>query len=89
VHPYVDGVDDNSQIGNLTLGTVQWEVGAVSDLPLEWGIITYDTGYAQPTSEQIQISIKVQCYDSGPKCTAPGHYQVCPAQGTIPVTVTP
>jgi len=89
LHPYVDGADDNSQVGSLTLGTVQWEVGAVSDLPLEWGIITYDTGYVQPTSEQIQISIKVQCFDSGPKCTAPGHYQVCEAQSTIPVTVTP
>ena len=83
VHAPVD------QIGNLTLGSVQWEIGAVSDLPLEWGIITYDSGYAQPTQERIQIDIKLQCYDTGPNCTAPGHYQICPATGTIPVTVTP
>ena len=83
VHPPVD------QIGNLTLGNVQWEVGAVSDLPLEWGIITYDSGYAQPTQEKVVIKINLQCYDTGPKCTAPGHYKPCGAQGTIPVTVTP
>lgn len=34
-HPYVDGVGNNSVIGNITLGTVQWEVGSVFNLPLE------------------------------------------------------
>jgi hypothetical protein len=89
VHPYVDKQDDNSDIGNLTLGTVQWEVGAVSDLPLEWGIITYNPGYVQPTTEKIVIQIKLQCYDTGGKCPLPGNYNICKSEGTIPVTVTP
>jgi hypothetical protein len=46
------------QIGNLTLGNVQWEVGAISDLPHEYGIITY-SGYAQPKTEQITINIEL------------------------------
>lgn len=90
VHPYVDKKDDSSQVGSLTLGTVQWEVGAVSDLPLEWGIITYAPGYAQPTKEEIKIEIKLQCYDSFPgNCPLPGNYNICKSTGTIPVTVTP
>jgi hypothetical protein len=89
VHPYVDKKDDSSDIGNLTLGTVQWEVGAVSDLPLEWGIITYNPGYVQPTTEEIKIEVKVQCYDSFPgNCKLPGNYNTCSSTGVIPVTVT-
>lgn len=84
----MDGEGNNSQIGNLTLGTVQWEVGAVSDLPLEWDIITYTPGYAQPTTEQIIINIKVRVKDEhGAKDGGPCE-NICIAQAKIPVTVT-
>ena len=81
-----------NQIGNLMLGNVQWEVGALSDLPLEYGIVTY-SGYAQPTQEKIQFTVQLRCLDTphnkrnGEEVCGAAGYNVCTATGTIPVTV--
>jgi len=72
-HPPVD------QIGGLVLGTVQWEVGSVSQLPLEWGTLDY-SGYQQASGQQITVDIKVQCYDSGVPCKS-----TCESKLTVPV----
>jgi hypothetical protein len=53
VHPARD------QLGNLVLGHVTWEVGVVSDLPLEYGILTY-SGYQQPGSQETTVDVPVQ-----------------------------
>jgi hypothetical protein len=89
----LNGNKSSTELGNLTLGYVQWEVGAVSPLPLEWGIITYDSGYAQPTQQKITINLKVRCTDTphnkkdGVEVCGGSGYNVCTASATIPVTV--
>jgi hypothetical protein len=39
--------------------------------------ITQPGGYSQAGSYTITITIHLQCYDRGAKCTAPNHYNVC------------
>lgn len=82
VHAPVD------QVGNLKLGSAQWELGAVQDLPLEYGIITYP-GYAQVGNGEIKLEVNVQCADKpgNSDCPASG-YNTCQAFATIPIRVT-
>jgi hypothetical protein len=81
----VNGVDvSKPNFGGV--GTVTWEAGSIQTLPNSYGIVTY-SGYLQPKTDTIKFDIKVQCYDTGAKCKEAGHYQVCPASATIPVTI--
>lgn len=79
-----------NQIGTLVLGHATWETGVVSDLPLEWGILTY-SGYSQGGDYAIEMDIRLQCYDrtnGGPR-----HDQeclnTCETTLTVPVHVDP
>jgi hypothetical protein len=81
-----NGVDISQ--GNFAgVGTLTWEPGVIQTLPSTAGIVTF-TGYQQAKSDSISVNIKLQCFDSGAKCTAPGHFTVCSANATIPVDVT-
>jgi hypothetical protein len=72
---------------NGPLGSADWQVGTVQALPDTFGIISLPGGYTQASQYSISIKVTVQCYDTGAKCTAPGHYNTCSASATIPVTV--
>ena len=69
------------------LGTVEWQVGTIQDLPDTYGKVTF-RGYAQASAYTVRISINVQCYSLGAKCTSKGNYNPCAVNAEIPVTVT-
>ena len=71
--------------GGGIAGTMTWENGAVQDLPDTWGVATYVPGYAQAGAYSLQLTVNVQCTDSGSKgCT-----RACSSTAKVPVTVTP
>lgn len=63
-------------------GTVIWGPGTIQDLPDTFGIVTVP-GYSQPTTQQIQIEVKVDCYDDGSAHCS----NRCSASATVPVVV--
>jgi hypothetical protein len=77
VHKPVD------QIGDLNLGSIQWEIGSVWQLPLEWGIVTY-SGYSQVGFQTVTFTIKLQCHDDFKNCT-----HTCVRTKTLTVHVIP
>jgi hypothetical protein len=72
------------------MGTIEWQPGTIQDLPDTFGVATF-SGYTQPTTNQIALTIQVQCYDIGALCTTANKYNVCPngraKSVTIPVRV--
>jgi hypothetical protein len=74
--------------GNGPLGTATWQAGTVQDLPDVFGDLSLRGGYAQAGKYTITINMNLQCYDTGAKCTAPNHYNVCNRSVTIPVNIT-
>jgi hypothetical protein len=89
--PYPNPIDS---LGNMSVGYVQWEVGAVSDnLPHEYGILTY-SGYSQPVQETITVEVHLRCIDKpnnknsyGDEVCGASGYNECTLKATIPVTV--
>jgi hypothetical protein len=71
------------QIGDLTVGSIEWEVGSLWALPLEWGVVTY-SGYAQTGTYQVTFKLMLQCHDDFKNCT-----HTCVATKTITVNVVP
>jgi hypothetical protein len=72
----------------VSIGSAEWEVGAIQSLPLEYGVITYP-GYAQVGSGEIKLEVNVQCADKpgNNSCPASG-YNTCQAFATIPIKIT-
>jgi hypothetical protein len=71
------------QLGDLTVGSVEWEVGSLWALPLEWGVVTY-SGYVQAGTYQVTFKLMLQCHDDFKNCT-----HTCVATKTITINVVP
>jgi hypothetical protein len=68
------------------VGTIEWQPGSIQKLPDLYGMVTF-SGYNQPRKGDVTINIKVQCYDTGAKCTMPNDYKSCSLSAKLPLFV--
>ena len=66
--------------GMHRLGYIEFEPGVVLDLPDVYGIGTFETGYTQPRSGSVLVSIDV-------RCAVPKSNQACRFSRQIPISI--
>jgi hypothetical protein len=81
----MDGKERKSvdQVGDLIVGSIEWEIGSLWALPLEWGVVTY-SGYAQTGTYQVTFKLMLQCHDEVKNCT-----HTCIATKIVTINVIP